>query len=42
MQFRYPLVKVEIVDLFVGDKKKGEGCKRMYKLRVFFNQLDDR
>jgi hypothetical protein len=34
MQIRYPLAKVEMVDLFVGEK--GGLCKLMYRLRVFF------
>ena len=34
MQCMYPLVKVEIVDLFA--KEKGGLFKRIHKLRVFF------
>ena len=34
MQYMYPLVKVEIVDLFAGER--GGLSKRMHKLRVFF------
>jgi hypothetical protein len=33
MHFRYPLVKVEMIDLFVGER--GGLCKRMHTLRVF-------
>ena len=35
MQCMYPLVKVEIVDLFAGERGGGLS-KRMHTLRVFF------